>query len=520
MCGSTSEIRRCGGCRATSYCSKLCQMSHRKDHAVYCNAIHELEEFEKGKMYGERSVRQKLLDNWKDLRIAKLVGQKPMLQCNLGGKSIEGLWDTGSMITLVDRLWLQENLPDEVIVPVMQFLEGEHLTIRAANKSEIPFDGVVVLRFSLGDEHEGFLVPVLVSSQPISEPIIGYNVIEHLVLNGTDEEHEKLKSCLKGANISNVDPLIALIQKQATEPDFLVDIKTSEAVKIPAGFKKQIRCRVKALGNDAEQTVYFSPRLQEGDDDLEINEAVCTLRRGRTNYIDVEVINDTRVDQVLKKGEVIGSVHSVAAAIPMLKASDVVSAKSVLVNAVDGDRERSDSEACGEEVEIGDSGMKFDLSHLDAEKQKMMREMLGEVNDVFSKSDSDIGDIPDFQMGIHLTDNVPVKEAYRKIPRHMYSEVKNYIDDLISNGWVRQSCSSYSSPIVCVRKKDGGMRLCIDYRRLNAKTIPDAQPIPRIQDILDSLGGKRWFTTLDMSKAYHQGYIAEEFRHLTAFSTP
>ena len=82
------------------------------------------------------------------------------------------------------------------------------------------------------------------------------------------------------------------------------------------------------------------------------------------------------------------------------------------------------------------------------------------------------------------------------------------------------SCSSYSSPIVCVRKKDGGMRLCIDYRKLNAKTIPDAQPIPRIQDILDNLGGKRWFTTLDMSKAYHQGYIAERFRHMTAFSTP
>jgi hypothetical protein len=50
--------------------------------------------------------------------------------------------------------------------------------------------------------------------------------------------------------------------------------------------------------------------------------------------------------------------------------------------------------------------------------------------------------------------------------------------------------------------------------------VPDSQPIPRIQDILDSLGGKKWFSTLDMSKAYHQGYIGEQFRHLTAFSTP
>ena len=64
------------------------------------------------------------------------------------------------------------------------------------------------------------------------------------------------------------------------------------------------------------------------------------------------------------------------------------------------------------------------------------------------------------------------------------------------------------------------MRMCVDYRKLNAKTISDAQPIPRIQDILDSLGGKKWFSTLDMSKAYHQGYIAEDSRYLTAFTTP
>ena len=62
--------------------------------------------------------------------------------------------------------------------------------------------------------------------------------------------------------------------------------------------------------------------------------------------------------------------------------------------------------------------------------------------------------------------------------------------------------------------------VCVDYRKLNLKTRADSQPIPRIQDILDKLGGQKWFTTLDMSKAYHQGYVAEEFRHLTAFITP
>ena len=123
-------------------------------------------------------------------------------------------------------------------------------------------------------------------------------------------------------------------------------------------------------------------------------------------------------------------------------------------------------------------------------------------------------------MSINLVDDIPVNAAYRKIPPNLYTEVKNYVEDLRTNGWIRESYSSYSSPIVCVRKKDGQMRLCVDYWALNAKTVQDSQPIPRIQDILDALGGSQWFSTLDMSKAYHQGYIDEKSRHLTAFVTP
>ena len=161
-----------------------------------------------------------------------------------------------------------------------------------------------------------------------------------------------------------------------------------------------------------------------------------------------------------------------------------------------------------------------DLLHLDDKQRGLVKSMLREECDVFSKSDRDIGDMKDFEMKINLKDDIPVKEAYRHIPRNLYDEVKHYINDLLVNGWVRESFSAYASPIVCVRKKDGSLRLCVDYRKLNKKTTPDSQPLPRIQDILDNLGGKEWFSTSDMSKAYHQGYIAEEYRHMTAFSMP
>ena len=138
----------------------------------------------------------------------------------------------------------------------------------------------------------------------------------------------------------------------------------------------------------------------------------------------------------------------------------------------------------------------------------------------FSKNDQDVGCVPDLQMKIELTDNQPVHSSYHACPRPLYQEVKDYLQDLIGKGWIRKSKSPYSSPIVCVRKKDGSLRLCVDYRKLNEKTIQNRLPLPRISDALDGLGGSKWFSLLDQGKAYHQGMIAEECKKYTAFVTP
>jgi hypothetical protein len=60
----------------------------------------------------------------------------------------------------------------------------------------------------------------------------------------------------------------------------------------------------------------------------------------------------------------------------------------------------------------------------------------------------------------------------------------------------------------------------VDYRKLNAKTVQNQHPIPRVQDALDLLGGSKWFSLLDQSKAYHQGFVKEDSRKYTAFVTP
>ena len=129
----------------------------------------------------------------------------------------------------------------------------------------------------------------------------------------------------------------------------------------------------------------------------------------------------------------------------------------------------------------------LDLSHLSTTKQIIVKEILTCQKEVFSWSVSDIGDIRDFEMEIELMDKVPVSEPYRRVPRQLHEEVKNYIDDEVTNGWVRKSYLDYISPMVCVRRKANSLRLCIDYQKLNLRTIPDRKS--RTEYILDNL---RW----------------------------
>ena len=121
-----------------------------------------------------------------------------------------------------------------------------------------------------------------------------------------------------------------------------------------------------------------------------------------------------------------------------------------------------------------------ELSTWSEEQQYAVRKLLCDYADTFSKNDLDLGKCNILKHNIQLTDQQPSKERYRKIPPHLFEEVKQHLQEIVEVGAIRRSFSPWASVVVLVRKKDGGLRLCIDLRKLNNRTIKDGYALPRI----------------------------------------
>ncbi|GFV29142.1 hypothetical protein TNCV_4601741 [Trichonephila clavipes] len=120
-------------------------------------------------------------------------------------------------------------------------------------------------------------------------------------------------------------------------------------------------------------------------------------------------------------------------------------------------------------------------------------------------------------MKIILSDEKPIAQRSRSLSLPEKREVENQIDEWLEQGIIIESCFDFSSPVVVCKKKDGTVRLCIDYRRLNKKIIKDIYPLPIIKEVLDKLGNGKIFTTLDLKNAFFHVDVHEASRKYIAF---
>ncbi|GBG65583.1 hypothetical protein CBR_g51465 [Chara braunii] len=160
-----------------------------------------------------------------------------------------------------------------------------------------------------------------------------------------------------------------------------------------------------------------------------------------------------------------------------------------------------------------------DASSTDSSSDPRVTELLDAYGDVFEGPHGVVPDRP-IRHEIILEDGaVPPCGCIHRMSEEELSVLRAQLDDLLEKGWIRPSSSPYGAPVLFVRKKNKDLWLCIDYRKLNAQTIRNVGPLPRIDDLLERLGGAKFFSKLDLKSGYHQLEIQKEDRYKTSFKT-
>lgn len=164
----------------------------------------------------------------------------------------------------------------------------------------------------------------------------------------------------------------------------------------------------------------------------------------------------------------------------------------------------------------------FERSSEGLSKQQVedLKHLLVEYSDVFASHDLDLGCFSTIPHRIEIHEGVtPIKDRMRRTPKGFEDEEERHLQQLLDAGVIQPSISPWAASPVLVRKKCGGVRWCLDYRKLNSVCKKDAFPLPLISDCLDSLSENVFMSTLDMASGYYQIMIHPDDREKTAFIT-
>jgi len=144
--------------------------------------------------------------------------------------------------------------------------------------------------------------------------------------------------------------------------------------------------------------------------------------------------------------------------------------------------------------------------------------LVDSYHDVFSYSEYDLGETDLVQHEINTKDHAPFRQPLRPQPRARLPVIDSLLMDMQAQGIIEPCQSEWASNIVLVTKKDGSVRFCVDYRKLNTVTQKDVYPLPRIETCLDTLSGSAWYSTFDLRSGFHQVKVHPRDANKTTFT--
>ena len=442
-----------------------------------------------------------------------LIGPVNSTTVMICGQPCTAILDTGSQVTTITKDFVLSN-------PHLQKQEIQLSPVRieGAGGQDIPHDGIILLDIQmLGTEVKSvpaLVVPGIGQDGQVS-CLLGTNALRA----SRDRIHTMYGKDFMGKVKEMSTPYFLAFQvlncdglDLADETGYVGDIRFEG--KKPLTINPGQRMEIRASTPECTRGRSFMA-LVEGYDSHGIK-VDATFSPVENEKVTVTVSNMSANTMTLNRNTPLGKLEIVTqmpeiqneADGKQIELEDYASPQEILVNIF------------SQEVKTQIPDLNLPTGELTPPEMKALEELLQRNEDVFSKGPEDFGCTDTIVHDIPLIDPTPFRMPYRRIPPSDFSEVKDHLKELQAAGIIKPSKSPFASPIVIVRKKDGRIRLCVDYRKLNTRTVRDAFPLPRIDESLDALHKAKYFTSLDLMSGYLQVQVAQKDRQKTAFTTP
>ena len=430
---------------------------------------------------------------------AQVIGPMVFVDVNIEGLIVAAMVDTGAQSTIISRETLHsivQHMKDQGRDPPPLELPTVRLYGKDGRRGgiELPVTAQVSLVFTANSK--SITVPVLV--QPGSEQacLLGINAIPLLGIKLVYSDGDAIFPPLKPVDVGVVNAL-----ERETK------VNAVGSVTIPAQKGRIVRAKLVNSVNGMEGLLFEPNHSLLESFGIFAREILVTSENGQ---VGVALDNFQGTPVHLEKGINLGVVRAISAR----EIDHVSNELPVAVNAPVRASE-SPNGRLGKLLKL----LNLPSDNLSQVESTELQALLAEYHDVFALDDSELGCTDVLRHHIDTGNSNPIRQQPYRTPVVRREEMREMIDTMQDQGVVKPSCSPWASPVVLVPKKDGTLRFCVDYRRLNMVTRKDVYPLPRVDDLLVALGGAKYFSSLDLASGYWQVELAEDARQKSAFTT-